>query len=326
MSALKLRVGSGNYDRVQPLLDGAVRAEGVEIDYRTMMPAELFQRMIRDGEFDAGEMGLTHYLRTLTLDEPPFIAIPVFPQRIFRHAAVFVRADSGIESPKQLVGRKLGEMFFYGTDAGTWVKGILRDDYGVRLEMEKHYVGGVGHYAAPWDWLPNNPPPGVRDRVQQLSPGQTLDAMLEAGEIDALISAFIPPSKKLRRLFRDWESVERDWFRRTRVFPMMHAVVIRKKIYQQHPWLAQSLFKAFSEAKEQTMQRIRMADASMHSYTMMPWFGALRERNRELMGEDHWPYGLEPNRKTLETFLRYHDEQGLSPRRYGLEELFAPVT
>jgi 4,5-dihydroxyphthalate decarboxylase len=158
--------------------------------------------------------------------------------------------------------------------------------------------------------------------VEQLPPGKTLDAMLEAGEIDALISPVMPASNKLRRLFRDWEGVERDYFKRSGVFPIMHTVVIRRQLYEKQPWLAQSLYNAFNAAKEQTMQRIRMADASMHSYTMMPWFGALRERNRELMGEDHWPYGLEPNRKTLETFLRYHEEQGMSTRRFKLEEVF----
>jgi 4,5-dihydroxyphthalate decarboxylase len=318
---VKLNIASGNYDRVQPLIDGSVRAEGVELAYQTLFPGELFRRMIRDGEFDGGELGLTYYLRTLELDPPPFIAIPVFPQRIFRHAALFVNADSGIESPAQLAGKRLGETFVFGTDAGTWVKGALRDDYGVRLESEKHYIGGIGKYEPAWDWLPNNPPRNAR--VEQLPPGQTLDAMLEAREIDALISPVMPASKKLRRLFRDYEAVERDYFRRTGIFPIMHTVVLRKKIHEKHPWLAKSLYDAFSAAKEQTLQRIRMADASMHSYTMMPWFGALRERNRELMGDDHWPYGLEPNRKTLETFLRHHEEQGLSRRRFKVEELFA---
>jgi 4,5-dihydroxyphthalate decarboxylase len=130
---MKLSLASGNYDRIQPLVDGSVRVEGVELSYQTLFPGDLFRRMIRDGEFDGGELGLTYYLRTLELDPPPFIAIPVFPQRIFRHSSLFVHAESGIESPAQLAGKRIGETFVYGTDAGTWVKGALADDFGVRL-------------------------------------------------------------------------------------------------------------------------------------------------------------------------------------------------
>jgi 4,5-dihydroxyphthalate decarboxylase len=309
-------------------MDGSVRPQGIELTYQNLFVAETFERMVRDKEFEVAELGLTFYIGMLGLPDPPFVAIPVFPLRFFRHSAIFVNTASGIESPKDLIGKNVGELFIYGHDAGVWAKGILSDDYGVPTDSVAYYVGGLDRFAR-WDWMPFGPPSNVR--VQQLGPDQTLDRMLEVGEIDALYSAIVPPSlikgsTKIRRLFENYESVERDYFRRTSIFPIMHTVVVRKDIYREHPWVARSIYEAFKQAKDRAANLYRLGESFMHGLFMIPWLTAHREENRQLMGDDLWPYGLEPNRKVLDTYLRYHYEQGLSTRRFKPEELFAPET
>jgi 4,5-dihydroxyphthalate decarboxylase len=328
MADLKLTLACWNYDRTRALMDGSVRPQGIELTYLNLFVAEAFQRMMRDHEFEVSELGLTFYIGSLGLDDPPFVAIPVFPLRFFRHSAIFVNAESGIESPRDLIGKKVGELFTYGHDAGIWARGILSDDYGVPADSISYYVGGLDRPAR-WDWVPFHLPPNFR--VQQLDPDQTLDSMLEAGEIDALYSAIVPPSlikgsARVRRLFENYEAVERDYFRRTSIFPIMHTVVIRRDVYRENPWIARAIYDAFKEAKQRAADLYRMGGAFMHGLFMVPWLTAHLEENRQLMGDDLWPYGLEPNRKALDTFLRYHHEQGCSSRRFTPDELFAPET
>ncbi len=287
--------------------------------------------MLKNGEFDAGELGLTFYLGTLDFDDPPFIAIPVFPVRFFRHSAIFVNTKSGIASPRDLAGKRIGEMFFYGTDVGVWAKGILSDDYGFRADSAHYHVGGIDRYVPKWDWLPFKPNPPTHVQVEQLAAGRTLGAMLDCGDIDALITAIAPSSPlqrsaNVRRLFENHELIERDYFRRTGIFPIMHTVVIRKELYRRHPWVARSLAQAFRDAKAQAERLYAMGTPFMHTSFMLPWLTAHLEENKELMGDDPWPYGLAANRNTLDTFLRYHHAQGLSKRRYTPEEIFAPET
>ena len=330
MANLKITLACWNYDRTRALMDGTVRPEGVDLTYRMAFVAEIFERMVRNKEFEVSELGLTFYLRSLELEDPPFIAIPVFPLRFFRHAAVFVNTASGIASPKDLAGKKVGELLCYGHDSGIWSKGIFKDDYAVPTDSYTYYVGNIDDHPLPkWDWLPFGAPPGVR--LNQLRPGQTLNAMLEAREIDALYSAIVPQavlrgSPKVKRLFDDYEAVERDYFRRTSIFPIMHTVVIRRDVYQKHPWLAQSMCKAFQEAKDHAFKMYSAGDPYNSAGMMIPWFMALREKNRSLLGDDYWPYGLERNRKVLETFLRYHYEQGILKKQWKIEDLFAPET
>jgi hypothetical protein len=330
MANLKINLACWNYDRTRGLMDGSIKPEGVDLTYRMAFVAEIFERMVRNKEFEVSELGLTFYLRSLELEDPPFIAIPVFPLRFFRHAAVFVNTASGISSPKDLVGKKVGELLCYGHDSGIWSKGIFQDDYGVPTDSYTYYVGDIDDHPMPKsDWLPFGAPPSVR--LNHLHPGQTLDAMLESGEINALYSAIVPPSllkgsPKVKRLFDDYEAVERDYFRRTSIFPIMHTVVIRRDVYQKNPWLAQSMVKAFQQAKDQAFQMYKAGDPFNSASIMIPWFMAHREENQKLLGNDYWPYGLEPNRKVLETFLRYHYEQGILKRRWTVEDLFAPET
>jgi 4,5-dihydroxyphthalate decarboxylase len=330
MANLKITLACWNYDRTRGLMDGSICPDGVDLTYRMMFVAEIFERMVRNKEFEVSELGFTFYLRSLELENPPFVAIPVFPLRFFRHAAIFVNTESGISLPKDLVDKNVGEMLCYGHDSGIWSKGILSDDYGVPTDSYTYHVGPIDERPRPQaDWLPFKAPSNVR--LNHLRPGQNLDAMLVSGEIAALYSAIVPRSllqgsPKVKRLFDDYEAVERDYFRRTSIFPIMHTVVLRRDVYQDNPWLAQSLCDAFQAAKDQAWNLYKAGDAFNSASIMIPWFMAHREQNQKLLGDDYWPYGLEPNRKVLDTFLRYHYEQGILKRRWQIEELFAPET
>jgi hypothetical protein len=328
MANLKLSLACWNYDRVRALADGSVRPDGIEIAFQTApQVGQIMERAMRL-EYDVAELGLTYYLRSLELADPPFIAIPVFPNRLFRHSAIFINRDSGIRAPGDLAGKKMGELHRYGHDAGIWAKGVLSDEYGVRADSYSYFIGGMDRPAPSEDWAPAAAPKNVR--IHRLAPGQTLDAMLETGEIDALMSAWLPPSllrrsPKVARLFSDYEAVERDYFRRTGIFPMMHTVVVRRALYDEHPWIAQSLVVAFQKAKEQVLAMYRIGAGFFSPALMIPWVAALQEENRALMGDDPFPYGIVPNRTALDTYLRYHCEQGLS-RLWKIEEIFAPET
>jgi hypothetical protein len=330
MVNLKITLACWDYDRTRALFDGRVRPEGIDLElWSTYNVGEIMERMVRDRQFEVSELGITYYLRSLELPDPPFIAIPVFPNRFFRHSAIFVNTASAIRSPADLAGRRVGELQRYGHDAGIWAKGALSDDYGVKASSMIHYVGGIERTDRGPDWAPLDPPPEVV--IHSLPPERGLDDMLLKGEIDALFSAHVPPSArrhpdKVRRLFPDFEEVERDYYRRTGIFPIMHTVVIRRDVYEKNRWIARAIMTAFEEAKAMAMKAYNAADMFFNAPTMVPWFVGLRERNRALMGDDYWPYGIGRNRKTLEACLRHHREQGLLKRTHGIEELFAPET
>jgi hypothetical protein len=327
---LKLTLACWDYDRTRALFDGRVRIDGVDLElWSTHNVGEIMERMVRHQQFDVSELGITYYLRSLELADPPFIAIPVFPNRFFRHSSIFVNTTKGIQSPRDLVGRRVGELQRYGHDAGIWAKGALSDDFGVEASSMIHYVGGIERSSPGPDWAPLDPPANVT--VHRLSPEQGLDDMLERGEIDVLFSAHMPPSARknrdrVRRLFPDFEDVERDYFRRTGIFPIMHTVVIRRQLYEQNRWIARLVMEAFEEAKALAMKGYNAADVFFNAPTMIPWFVSLREKNRALMGDNFWPYGIEANRKTLEACLRHHREQRILKRSFKIDELFAPET
>lgn len=328
MAKLELSLACWDYDLTRALRDGTVQADGVNLTYLNVFPAENFQRNLQFKEFDVAEMGMKFYVSTLGLENPPYIAIPVFPVRLFRHSAIYINRASGIRSPKDLIGKKVGEPFAYGHDGAIWPRGILSDEYGVPANSITYYVGAVDKTLRR-DFAPFLPQNDIR--VEQIGPHQTLDAMLESGEIDAFYSGIVPPSflagsQKVARLFEDYRTVERAYFAKTGIFPIMHTVVIRREIYDKHRWLAQSLFKAFNEAKAQAMALYRARAINFHVTYAFPWASALLDDARGTMGDDWWPYGVAPNRKTIETFLRYHEEQGLSRRRITIEEMFAPET
>ena len=242
MADLKMTLACWNYDRTRALMDGSVKPEGIDLTYHNSFPAATFHRMMGKREFEASELGLTFYLDTLHEDDPPFVAIPVYPIRLFSHSAIYINTNKGIREPKDLIGKKIGEFFLYGHDAGTWSKGILQDHYGVPIDSYSNYIGGVERPTPPLPWYKQKPPPHIK--VQHIGTETTLDAMLDAGEIDALFSALVPPSmargsKNIARLFPDFERVERDYYKTTGIFPIQHVVAIRKDVYKANPWVGE---------------------------------------------------------------------------------------
>jgi hypothetical protein len=328
LAALKLNFAYWNYDRTRALSDGSVRIDGVDLTYRSdVIVSDIFERMISGREFEVSELGLTFYLRTLDFDDPPFVAIPVFPNRFFRHASVFINKASGITSPKDLAGKTVGELGTYGHDAGIWAKGIIGEEYGVTPDQYRWIIGGTDHPQAPHAFIPQPHPANVD--VSPAPAGKALGPMLEAGEIDALFSAIVPQcmlkrSPKVARLFEDYENVERDYFARTAIFPIMHTVVIRKDVHEANPGLAQAVYKGFCDAKDAAVKQYLGGTMFHHAPVMIPWFSKLMEEDRRLMSDDWWPYGVGANRKTIDTFLRYTYEQGLAKRRLTCEDIFVP--
>ena len=240
-----------------------------------------------------------------------------------------MNATKGIQSPSDLAGRRVGELHRYGHDAGIWAKGARSDDFGVKASSMVHYVGGMERTVTGPDWAPVRSA-GRCDHQSSLGrTGPRRDACARRNR-RALHSPFATERAqspdRVRRLFPDFEDVERDYFRRTGIFPIMHTVVIRRDVYDQNRWIARALMQAFEEAKTLAMKAYNAADVFFNAPTMIPWFVSLRERNRALMGENFWPYGIEANRKSLEACLRHHREQGILKRSYNIEELFAPET
>ena len=321
---LRLSLACSDYDRVGALASGAVQPEGIELVFLAQPVEETFFRMARYREFDVAEMSLSSYTVTLGRADPPFIAIPAFPSRVFRHGSIFVSAKSGIREPHGLVGKRVGVPEYQMT-APVWIRGILSDEYGVRSESVEHFCGGEEEPGRE-EKLKLDLPPQIR--VRNIGPEQTLSRMIADGEIDALFTARPPSTFDSRpndvlRLFPSYVETEREYYRRTKIFPIMHTVVIRRDVYQANRWIAQSLLKAFVEAQRRTYRELNEA----HAYqAMLPWLPAHVAEARRELGDDWWPYGFAPNRHVLDTFLRYHHEQGLSPRRLAPEALFAPET
>lgn len=322
MEKLHLTVACGDYDRTKALQDGSVQPEGIKLNYLPLQSEEIFWRMGHHREFDASEMSLSNHITMASRGNSPFVAVPIFPSRYFRHSSVFFNVESGIKEPKDFKGKRVG-VPEYAITAAVWIRGFFKDDYGVGASDVQWFVGGQeepGRKAR----VQHRLPPEIR--VQSIPDDKTLNGMLESGEIDALISARSPsslgkPLSKARRLFPNYKEVEIEYYKRTKIFPIMHVLVIRKDIYDRSSWVARSLYKAFCEAKERAFQNMHITNA--HAY-MLPWLAWEREQLGEIFGPDWWPYGIEPNRHVLETLIRYMGEQGLIDRPLKVEDIFAP--
>jgi 4,5-dihydroxyphthalate decarboxylase len=318
-----LTLACWDYDRTLPLAAGDIRPDGIDLTYLNLPVEETFFRMARYREFDAAELSLSSYVISLGQDAP-FIAIPVFPSRSFRHNGIYVHTGSGISEPAGLAGRVVG-VPEYQLTAAVWIRGTLAEHYGVAVDSVRYRTGGL-HQPGRTGKIPHAAPPGVE--VQPIPPGATLDAMLAEGAIDALYSPrtprmFAAGDPRVRRLFADPRAEEERYFAATGIFPIMHVVVLRRDVYERRPWLAQSLYKAFEEARVATAARMRETAAARY---MLPWLYADVERTQALMGAEFWPYGLPANTCTLRTFLRYSHEQHLAGRPMEPADLFAPET
>ena len=322
MEKLYLTMACGDYDRTHALQTGAVEAEGIRLNYLPLEAEEIFWRMGHHREFDASEMSLSNHVTAISRDSSPFVAIPVFPSRFFRHSCVFINTDSGIKTAGDLEGRRVGAPE-YSITAAVWIRGFLSDDYGVKAQDVHWFVGGQEE-------------PGRKERVKLALPPQirvdaiaedkTLNGMLEDGEIDALISArspscFVKGSPNVRRLFPNYKEVETEYYKRTKIFPIMHVLVIRRDVCDKNPWVARSLYKAFCQAKDHAIKNMHISNTLACT---LPWLAWEREQVKEIFGPDWWPYGIEANRRVLEHLIRYMGEQGLLGRPVTVEEVFAP--
>jgi hypothetical protein len=328
VSDMKLDIAFWNYDRTRALADGAVKIDGVDASFHSArIVPEIFEQMIRQRAFDVSELGMTYLLRAIEV-APAFLAIPVFPNRAFRHSAIYINKASGIERPQDLAGKLIGELALYGHDGGVMPKGILSDDHGVTPDQCRWIIGRIDFPMRPIDFVPQPHPAGV-EVSWAAAPDDDLGKKLEAGEIDALISANVPgcvlrKSPKVGRLFEDYEAVEREYYRRTGIFPIMHTIVVRKELADEHPEIVKAVYKGFCDAKEAAAEQLVKGMTFNNMGVMIPWLTKRIEENRDVLGEDWWPYGIQANRKALDAILRYHHEQGLTKRRFTVEEIFVP--
>jgi 4,5-dihydroxyphthalate decarboxylase len=312
MPNLKLTMACGRYDRTQPLIDGRVPVEGVDLTFLPLRPGETFWRMLNHDEFDCSEMSLSSYTILRSEADTRFIAIPVFPSRVFRHSAVYLRADSTIDKPQDLKGRRIG-VGDYQMTAAVWVRGFLADDYGVRPEDITWVIG------RPIRTI--KPPENVR--CEFMRSDTTLEAMLGRGEIDALASVMIPPSlgTTVRRLFADPRRIEREYYERTRIFPIMHTFVLKTALFDENPWLAISFYRAFCRARDIAYRWMHDTDALTVG---LPWVIDELEKTRKIFGTQVWDYSIEGSRPTLDALVRHLAEQKLTRRKMSVEELFVP--
>jgi 4,5-dihydroxyphthalate decarboxylase len=303
---LSLSLAISPYDHARDL-----RAQGIELTLLDLPIEEIFYRFTRFREWDASEMSFGKVVSLMSQPSPDIIAIPVFPSRVFRHSAIY----SKITKPKDLEGNRVGVPEWAQT-AGIYVRGLLAHEYGVDLRRIEWVQAGV-RQPGRVEKVELKLPPGIRITPQ---PDKTLADMLARGELDAVISARDPGGA---RLFPDYIGMELEYYRKTRIFPIMHVIVLRRDVYERDRWVAMNLLKAFEEAKRASQARITEIGIS---HLPMPWLAEHARRWRDAAGEDFWPYGIEPNRPTLEAFLQYAFEQGVVTRRLKIEELFAPET
>jgi 4,5-dihydroxyphthalate decarboxylase len=321
MANLKLTLACWDYDRTRPLIDGRVRPDGIDLDIKVLRPRQTFQRMLDKQEFDASELSLASYVALIGRGNCPFVAIPVALSKIFRHSCIYVRTDAGIRTPADLKGKRVGTTQYSAT-ALVFMRGMLQHDYGVKPSDLHWFMGGLNTFTEQ-PLIPLNLPDV---RLEFLPAGRTLEAMLEAGELDALLSIYLPQlflkgSPRIVRLFPNFKEVEQDYYRRTGIFPIMHTVVLRRDVYEAHPWAANSLHQAFLAAKALAVDGLYDTDALQLA---LPWLLDHVEDAWRVFGKDFWSYGLEANRPTLAALGRYVHEQSLCPRPVSPDELFAP--
>jgi 4,5-dihydroxyphthalate decarboxylase len=323
MANLNLSVAVGPYDRTRALIDGTVQIDGVDPVFMQLVPEEIFFRAFRAAEFDICELSMSSYTVKTAQGNCPYIAVPAFVSRAFRHTAIYVRTDR-IKKPQDLKGRKVG-VPEYQLTANVWARAFLEDDYGVK-RSDIHWIrGGIEHAGRP-EKISINLPAGVR--LDNAPEGKTISALLAEGEIDGFIAPR-PPTvvekghPNIGWLFPDPVAVAKDYYKRTGFFPIMHVLGIRRELAEKHPWLPSAVYKAFEQAKQVGLEKL--SDTSATKATL-PFVEERLKEARDLMGQDFWSYGVEPNRKVLDYFLEQHYREGLSSRRVSVDEMFHPAT
>lgn len=322
MADLKLTLACWDYDRTRPLIDGKIRPEGIDLEVLVLRPRQMFPRMLEDQEFDACELSLASYASLIGRDACPFFAIPVAVSKFFRHSCIYVRKDAGIEKPEDLKGKRVGTTQ-YSSTAVTFMRGMLKDDYNIEARDMHWYMGGL---VKPTErpLIPLDLPDDIR--LDFLPDGETLEQMMVEGRLDALLSIYIPKLfengwENIGRLFPDFKAVEKDYYRRTGIFPIMHTVALRRDVVEANPWVPASLYKAFCEARDIAVGGLWDTDALRLA---LPWLMDHVEEAWDVFGKDFWAYGMEANRPALEAIGRYVHEQHFSPRIVQPEEIWPP--
>lgn len=320
MATRTLTVACGAYDRTWPLAASVVPVAGYELNWKFFPTEEIFLRGMLGGEFDITEMSMSSYLLQCSRGENLYQAIPAFVSRKFRHGSIYVRSDAGITTPQDLRGRKVG-VPEYQLTANVWARGLLSDEYGVRSD-EMHWVIGGVESPGREEKIPVSLPD--RFRTTRLKAGETLWEMMTKGELDAIIAPraplpFVDGDKRIQRLFADPVSAEKAYYRKTRLFPLMHVVGIRKDVIASAPDLPAALLAAFEAGRRHAVSQLHQSNVDT---AMLPWLGAHVRETEEVMGKDYWPYGVEANRNDIETLCRYSHEQGIITQRMGVDDLF----
>ncbi len=327
MKRLRLTFACGLYDRMLDLYKGAVEPDGIELNFIPLDGSagarEIFDRMAGRLEFDVCEMSSSEFISRKSAGNSPLVAIPVFPSRVFRHGMIAINRKSGIKSPRDLEGRRVGVQVYTMT-AAIWIRGHLQHDYGVDLAKVRWVEGAMDHPGA--HGHPSLLPLLKPVSIERNDSGKSLSDLLEEGEIDATIGATVPKAIRTNpdvvRLFPNYREVERDYCRRTRIFPIMHLLALRRDVYEEHPFIASSLFDAMCCSKDRARERMR--DLGTLQY-MLPWMTADLDEIDDVFGGDAWPYGIEPNRPTLEALVNYLAEQGIIAQPPPIEDLFVPT-
>lgn len=324
MNKLRLSIAVGNYDRIRPLVDGDVQIEGVDPFFLLQDPEEIFFRAFRHADYDICELSLSSYSVKTAAGISPYIAVPVFPSRAFRHTSIYIRTDRGIRSPADLKGKRVG-VPEYQLTANVWVRLFLEQDYGVK-PSDITWVRGGYEDAGRIEKITLNLPGDVR--LETAPEGKTISSMLESGELDAVIgprapSCFDRGAPHVGYLFDDPHAAAADWYKRTQLFPIMHTLGIKKSLAEQYPWLPGSVAKAFEKSK--TMAMTRLTDTSATKITL-PFVEDHLRAARQLMGHDFWSYGFHENEHVLNSFLKQHHAEGLSSRLLEARDLFHPAS
>ena len=324
MWKLSLTVACTAYDRVRPIMDGRVPIEGCDISFFPIEPEEAVHRAYSAQDFDITELSCSSHILTTAQGDAPYVAIPVPILQVFRHSSFYIRTDRGIKSPQDLRGKLIGVPEYQMT-AALWGRGILADEYGVKSHEIRWRNGGLTQ-AGRNERTPIKLPSEFE--LKPIPEDKTLSEMLEMGELDALLSprppaCFLKGAPNIVRLFSDVHAAERDYYRKTRMFPIMHFIAIRRKLVEAHPWLAASVFKSFMQARNIAMDELNHIGML---FVMLPWLPEHVAQTKAVMGPNFWPYGFKAIRKEVEAMLRWSVEQGLSRRTPTVEEIFAPGT
>jgi len=324
VSKLPITFACGPYDRMEALSLGIIQPEGIDLRYIGIQsPPEIFARMIKTRSFDVAEMSMAHYFISRLRGDFPYVAIPVFPSRVFRHGYIFVNKNAGIATAKDLEGKRIGVQEYRQT-AGVWVRGILQHEFGIDLDSVKWVEGGVNEPRAPDDDMDIRPTRALN--LEIIPSDRTLNDMLEAGEIDAYYGARRPEAldngKNVARLFPNYRELEKAYYRKTGFHPIMHTVVMREELFREHPWVAESLYKACEASKEWAIKQMKFSGAQK---LMLPWLYDEIAEMEELMGKNAWAYGIEANRPILEAFMQYLVDQHFLEKPAPIDDLFTPI-